>query len=637
MTKARRPGSSAAGMSKFIDGVRQRLLAGEGVRRTLPGGGRLHIDRQLPFLVVYRWPPDRADAGTRDLVRGEASYLLAPGDSACRPAIVRLLRAVGEVLHDSFGSFLLLEVVGRPPTHEPLLVATASAPVPAFRVFAEGPQSEIYPLLEAVERHFGQMRLGGQRAAVEIVADARPFRQRPKPIFGQREAAELGCIQLSIEVEPVFRDAASQTIFPAVLRALRASFARSLHRAVYFFAERYTSHSPRNYHALGRRAMVKAVWEVDEKLGRIARSYDFLLLVTPVNGAEAWHRFRRGGFQEHPRFHYRPLPLDPSLAKRALYSVPIERVEDPTLAQLFIEKQADLDRQLTMLGDRDCERFLFGSLQLYGWIDQELLRAAEAVLERIPASRGHAHRATVKAEDFRQLALAEFRHYREKWDGFQPEIRVEQGLTSLMASKGSLLVPRELRLSPDRAEALLQHEVGTHLVTYYNGAAHRFAQLRSGLAGYEELQEGLATFMEYLAGGMTAARLRTLAARVCAAHVVAARGTFLDAFRLLCRYGFTQRAAFDITLRVFRSGGLTKDVIYFRGLRELIDYLREGGDLEALFIGKIALKHVPIVSELRSRGVLEPPRLLPRVLSRPHSRERLARARMGLQVHELDK
>ena len=53
-------------------------------------------------------------------------------------------------------------------------------------------------------------------------------------------------------------------------------------------------------------------------------------------------------------------------------------------------------------------------------------------------------------------------------------------------------------------------------------------------------------------------------------------------------HGFEKRTAFSIALRVYRGGGLTKDVVYLRGLCQVLEYLKSGGDLELLFVGKIA-------------------------------------------------
>ena len=42
----------------LVKSVCRRLRRNLRVRRTLPGNGRLHIDRQLPFLCVYRRPAE---------------------------------------------------------------------------------------------------------------------------------------------------------------------------------------------------------------------------------------------------------------------------------------------------------------------------------------------------------------------------------------------------------------------------------------------------------------------------------------------------------------------------------------------------------------------------------------------------
>ena len=87
-------------------------------------------------------------------------------------------------------------------------------------------------------------------------------------------------------------------------------------------------------------------------------------------------------------------------------------------------------------------------------------------------------------------------------DHEQPKI---DDVTGLMVSRGSLLVSSRMRIPVSRAEALIQHEVGTHVLTYYNGKAQPFRQLYSGLAGYESLQEGLAVLAEHLVGALLAA------------------------------------------------------------------------------------------------------------------------------------
>ncbi len=81
--------------------------------------------------------------------------------------------------------------------------------------------------------------------------------------------------------------------------------------------------------------MVKAVWEVDRSLADISNSFDFLLLLTPVNIDSAWSKFRSHKCEQPPVFYYRPRHIDPPAVKREIYKIPIEKVEDPALPSLL--------------------------------------------------------------------------------------------------------------------------------------------------------------------------------------------------------------------------------------------------------------------------------------------------------------
>jgi uncharacterized protein (TIGR02421 family) len=223
-------------------------------------------------------------------------------------------------------------------------------------------------------------------------------------------------------------------------------------------------------------------------------------------------------------------------------------------------------------------------------------------------------------------AQEEFERLRHISAHMNGQIIVDKDVSSLMVSSGNLIVGADMSFPGNRVEPLIQHEVGTHVVTYWNGRAQPFKLLATGLAGYDELQEGLAVFAEYLVGGLTAGRLRTLAARV---EAVAARldgASFVETFRLLNDgFGFSKRMAFMIAMRVFRGGGLTKDAVYLRGLQSVIDYLAKGGRLDTLFVGKIAAEHTSVIEELQRRQVLNPPPFRPSYLDQPDSHYRIER------------
>ena len=88
---------------------------------------------------------------------------------------------------------------------------------------------------------------------------------------------------------------------------------------------------------------------------------------------------------------------------------------------------------------------------------------------------------------------------------------------------------------------------------------------------------------------------------------------------------------------VYRGGGLTKDALYLKGLVNLLDYLRQGGALEPLYVGKITADDIPLIRELQWRQVLCPAPLRPRYMENSQTAEKLAYLRQGVSVLDLIK
>ena len=626
---------------EFIAEVVARALGSERVRRSLPGGGRIHLERRLPFLCVYRKPTWGEDAGTDHLITSEPASLIASGDTRSMKRVPLLVRRLAEELSAHFGGFLIVEVWSTPDCELVQSVHLESgepiAPPPAFRISARkrrAPQSTIETLAKSLKK----IRIHKQAAQVEVDLQESAGRLGVKPLVTPAEAKRLGCHLLGLEVRPVFRDPAIGQVFPAVLRVLRRGLCRALKQAFFTFAYTHTRIRPQHYYSLGRRSVVKAVWEVDRRLAEIDNSFDLLLQATPVNAEAAWYEFKRSRFEKPPVFHYRPVAVEPTLLKRRLYEVPIERIEDPTLAHIFRAKQDELDRRITMLSDIGTPRFLPGSLQVYGGVDRPLLSLAAELVDRIPPrSRDASVGRQLDAKAFAVRAEEEIARYRLQYPEFTASATVRDDLYSgLLVSQGHLLIGRKTTVPAGRVEALLQHEIGTHLVSYYNGRSQPFRQLASGLAGYDALQEGLAVLSEYLVGGLSRPRLRLLAVRVIVVKQLIEGVSFVDTFRFLeGDYHFPRRSAYTVATRVYRGGGLTKDAVYLQGLVEILRYLERGGDMEPLLVGKIGADHIPLIRELRLRKVLDAPPLRPRYMDDPRTLQKMEQLRQGLSVPRL--
>jgi uncharacterized protein (TIGR02421 family) len=610
----------------FAD-IAERLEAGRPVRRSLPQWGRLHVDRALPFLVVYR-RPGRRDAGTDRLALGSASHLRASWQPARREETERLVSLVARTGIEAFGAFLVVEVWAGPETDGDSLQQEV-------RVVRQ-PHGDVGETAVELRSALSGQRVQGRAISASIDQRRRVGPPGMRPL-GKRLAEEVpGADVIGLEVAPFFRDPQTGDVYPVVLRQLARAVTVSLGRSFYRFTHTRTTASPSTYHALGRRSVVKAVFEIDHALAEVDEAFDLLLQVTPVNAAEAWNSFRRSRYEQAPAFVYRPLPFDPSRMKRRLWSVRTDRVEDPTLMYLFRDVQSAIDRRLTLLGDIGRRQFLEGSRQVHGTVGDALLDQAGALLDALPSRPRTRKGPRLDAQEFCALATEEVDAYRraEPEFGSTPVVR-DDIFAGLMVSYGNVYVGAQTSVPSARADALIQHEIGTHVVTRHNGQRQRLSLLAAGLAGYDELQEGLAVLAEFLVGGLDGDRMRVLAARVIAARAVQDQATFVDTFRLLSTRGFTKQSAFTIAMRVHRGGGLLKDAMYLRGLSSLLGHLARSDDFETLFAGKYALRHLPIVRELIERDVLSEPKVLPRYLDRPDARQRLQRVRRGMTPLDL--
>lgn len=619
--------------TRQIDQILERLLQGKRIRRTLLESGRLNIDRKLPFLIIYRPPKGISDPGTSRLVKGESAYLIAPSHDFKKSGVQELVKQLASLLSEEYGAYLIIEVWAssreiREQESDEL------PPRPSFKLYIPQKRPPT-KTVEALERSLSQIRILKRKATVEI-NDWSNSGRKPAA-FSESVSRKINCFVLGLEIDAVYRNQETNEVFPLVLRRLHRSMATALKRAAFEFIRNHTTRKPANYQVLGKRAFVKAMWDIDKQLADISLSFDFLLQVSPINTEQAWRRFRHCRFEKAPTLYYRPTPVDPGKLKRKLYQIPIERVEDPTLALLFREKQMEIDKQLTMLLDRGKRAFFLGSLQLYGEVSHDLLHTAETILQRFSSradSKGR--RTTLNAQEFAEQARQEIQYYQTICPEMSSKVQIRDDIMGILVSSGNFLIPSETQITVSRVEATLHHEIGTHVLTYFNGKQQPFHQLQCGFAGYDELQEGLAVLAEFFSGGLTRNRLRLLAGRVVAAYSMQRGSSFIEVYHELnSKYGFDQRLAFNVTVRIFRGGGLVKDAIYLRGLIKLLDYLKNNNTIDTLLCGKISLDHIRLIQELREREIISEPKLIPRYEQLPDFPEKLAALKDGLDIFDL--
>ncbi|MDQ3019644.1 MAG: flavohemoglobin expression-modulating QEGLA motif protein [Bacteroidota bacterium] len=616
----------------FIENICALLKNGKAVNKLLPGNGRIHIDRKLPFISIYRKPLTYTDEGTQSLIYGTSSYI--NGGSISDEEFSKLLKAIAGTLSNFFHSFLILEIWEEDENN--LRSANVlNSLKPNFRILSnEREGSDIFSTIQILKKSLLSISIHKQHSDVEFLFSKNINPPGRDPLIGLRELKKMNCYMAGLEVRPVYKNILTNKFYPQVLVILSGQMVHVLNSAFFEFSKKLTTHEAKHFYALGKSSFVKQVGNSDKKLAALCDLYDFIIQVSPINEAEARADFQRSKNKKIPVFYYRPLSFNPSEFKKALWNIPINEIEDPAIKNLFSGKRDEVDLQISMMINIDNPGFHYGSLQLYGNVNKSLSKIADEILTIFGRKHHTGKSKIINAAEFYKYVIKEFDYYRSIYPLFKPHAEINKDMFSgLIVSKNKLLIGKEFTVPEPRMEALIQHEVGTHLLTYFNGLAQPFKQLHTGLSGYEELQEGLAVLSEYLSGGLNIFRLRLLAARVKAAEYMIDGADFVESFHNLVRnYGFTEFVAFTISMRIYRGGGLTKDIIYLRGFMEILKYIEKGEDIEPLFAGKISLSQVSIMKELELRGILKPVPLLPRYLKNEEAVNRLKALQTGYSI-----
>ncbi|MBD1432472.1 DUF1704 domain-containing protein [Sphingobacterium sp. DN00404] len=577
------------------------------IHKQIPNKGKIIFNKIVPYLFIYRVPDSGKDRMLSELTKSElASVIFLPNNDDDRVSL--WIPKLATALANEFGTCLLIEVWNAPIDQDTDIAIHLS-------------QKNALILAEYLKKNI-------ETEAPEISVELKKETKLPRPprlplLVNTDDTKSNIVLSLGISVRKTYEDIDGVHL-PLLARVFRESLAKGLSRSFFEFVRLYTTAKATEFKMKGQEKLYSEIYDIDRALAKESQKFDFLLLVTPTNSHDAWLQFKKDKYRKAPIFHYRPIPIDPDIVKRNLYNLRIEDIYDPTIAYLFRDKRRELDDMMTMLASRGTSDFKYGSLMVFGNVDEQLYDLAKAVLTAIDSiaqpDRQKPEEEYLDAKAFAQLAEEEISFLQQQSPTFKTSVRVRDDIAGVMVNHGVLNISKQYKISKRRALALIQHEVGTHIITYFNGKEQPFSFFRLGVPGYEQLQEGLAVLAEYLVGGLTNERLRILAGRVIAVQHMLLGHSFVETFDMLHEeYGFSTNTSFTMTMRVYRSGGLTKDTAYLQGFKELIQYIQEGKDLNLLTIGKIREDYLPIVHDLIQRGVLRPPRIKPRYLHEPYT------------------
>ncbi|MEO7961886.1 MAG: tyrosine/phenylalanine carboxypeptidase domain-containing protein [Ginsengibacter sp.] len=601
----------------LVDLIRITFSRGKSIRRNLPQNSKLVIDQKLPYICVYRFT-GTPDPYISSLLKTQGAYLIANTELD----IKSLLHTLVEVSIEDFKSFMIVEIWNE----------TTAIHKKSIRILH--PEDKVAATIDTFEKGFNEFNqlLPGIKVLLEDTRERHP--ESLEPLLALDFLKRSGTLLIGIAIQSLFRDEEGKNYYPLFFRKIRRKFAEVIKLAAFEFVRIQSDNKFEHYLMLGKTRLDNLVRSADRRLSAVSEKMEFILRVTPVNSASEWESFKKNNYSKLPHFTYRLISLDPELEKRKLFNIPIENIEHPTLAFLLRDKRMELEKQLIMLEERGTEKFLHTSQSIYGPISNNLRAAALSLLnDTIPNEQMEYN--TVNAVDFARAAKAEMDKYRKNFPQINLTVKVKDDVSGLLVSQSELSVGKDLNISEGRLEALIQHEVGTHILTYCNGHLQPLQLMYAGFAGYEEIQEGMAVLSEFFVEGLNRNRLKLLAARVMAVDSLIHGADFIETYRILCNeYGFSGKTSFNIAMRVHRGGGYTKDAIYLKGLLDLLEFIKDGGDITNLYGGKFALEHLPLMEELLHLRILKKP-YLPAYLTSDSAKKKIEKIKNGIELKEL--
>lgn len=366
--------------------------------------------------------------------------------------------------------------------------------------------------------------------------------------------------------------------------------------------------------------VIKKVQVLDEGLASLVKGVDILDAVAPSNFKDAKELFFENACRKDPVFQYKKGELDVFQRKRALFNLPVDEIADVDLQELYISIINSYVDKIDQYASVNTHKFLYDSFRYYGEPHDKDVKNAKFILH-LPDEQ-----EDEPAEFDANAIITLLKSFAER-EGYEHEVRLEPAMiANALVSGTTIKVNSQAKVSEMEANALAHHELGVHLVTTLNARAQPLKILALGSPVNTMTQEGLAILNEYLAGCLSLRRLKVLALRVMAVNSLKEDKAFRHTFALLHDgYGADADLAFTITARVYRGGGFTKDYLYLRGFREMLNAYEQEESFVNLLAGKVSLDQLGLVTRLIEKGYLNAPKYVSPAITNPVKNDEINR------------
>ncbi len=422
-------------------------------------------------------------------------------------------------------------------------------------------------------------------------------------------------LTLATEIKKVYCDEENGETFPVIIEKISNQLKKVIINTAANFARKQTNLTVVKKNSLLSGELDKDLQEVDKRLFEIARNFEVLNYVNPVNIDSEKKRFFRLKYAENPVFRYKQLVVNPFAFKKELYNLPVEKIKDISIRVLYQDVINSYADKVDIISSIGSERFLYNSLRYFGEPGINDIENAEYLLH-FPQTNNHSGNNHLDAHDVKNFLKNTLKDY-----GFDCRIEISNQVIAkvlILNSKKLIRIRKNTLFEEKFMNALAEHEIGVHMLTTVNSRSQPLKVFRLGTPVNTHTQEGLAVLSEYLSGNLDVSRLQTLALRVLVISKLLKGYDFKRTFEFLMDLGkIDENQAFYMTARIFRGGGFTKDYLYLKGFRDILRMYQDGTNFESLLIGKTSIKYKSLIEELIDRKILLPPMFRTKSLLNP--------------------
>ncbi len=349
----------------------------------------------------------------------------------------------------------------------------------------------------------------------------------------------------------------------------------------------------------------KIIKNIDKKIFEIDKKITIAGFFRPINHDEEKRIFFENPTHS-PQFVYRTIPIPITQLKKDLKGLP-EAPHHP-LYELYRKKIKEIENKLDLLESIDTPLLQQHSKTLYGPASRTLYDQAVRYIHEHPIQPDESKKVTFK-QIVKRLNAFLTTHKLTHW---QIKISPDRVNDISISLDGTIHLREGVTFTENRLQAIIAHEIETHIFRAENSKLQPYKIFETGTAGYIATEEGLAVYNQQALGLPMGEKAIWAPLRSIGAYL-AQEMSFADLFHYLKEnYKLENESAWRTCVKVKRGladtskkGAFTRDTIYFKGLQALDEYLADNREekIKNLYIGKIGIDDLQYLGDLKQYKV----------------------------------